>query len=120
MVKDGTMKSKLDLLRKIFLVVFILSSLMVSLLYLFKGAFFQFVSSNEEYLILEKILSLFPHVVTSLVALLGFVVTTALSFRREKREMRESELALKQKEMELEKMRLELEELKRKLGKKSK
>lgn len=45
---------------------------------------------------------------TSLTALLGFFSTTALAWRKEKREERHSELELRKKELEIEKLQTEL------------
>ena len=110
------MNSRLDLLRMIFLVVFILAALVVSGMVLLFGNSFADVPSEG---LNSAALTLVGSAVTSIIALLGFVVTTALSLRREKRETREFELALKQKEIELERARLELEQLKKQLEKKS-
>ena len=108
------MNSRLDLLRTIFLLIFILAALVVSGIVLFLGNSFADVSLGPN----PAIITMVGSAATSIIALLGFIVTTVLSLRRERRETREFELALKQKEIELERARLELEQLKKQLEKK--
>lgn len=57
-------------------------------------------------------------VVTSVTSLVGFIVTTVITWRKEKREASLAEVERKKLELELEKNRLELEELKKGEGKK--
>jgi predicted membrane protein len=110
------MKSRLDTLRMIFLVLFILATLVVSgLVLLLRNSFGHELAEPN-----LPVLTMVGSAATSIIALLGFIVTTVLSLRREKRETREFELALKQKEIELERARLELEQLKKQLEKKTK
>jgi hypothetical protein len=126
--------SKLQLFRKIFLVVFIVASLLIF------GLEILLVSALQTYYLLFQeiimqipgyhelipsselgfIVPIYVSISTALIALLGFIVTTVLSFRREKRDSLASDLALKQKEIELECARLELEQLKQKLSVKTK
>jgi hypothetical protein len=113
---ETVMKSRLDLLRMIFLVIFILTTLIVSGMVLLSGGNPSTGIPPEG--VNPGVITLVGSAATSIIALLGFVVTTALSLRREKRETREFELALKQKELELERARLELEQLKKQLEKK--
>ena len=108
------MKSRLDMLRMIFLVIFILATLVVSGLVLLNSNSF----ADEPAGLSPAALAMVGSAATSIIALLGFIVTTVLSLRREKRETRAFELALKQKEIELERARLELEQLKNQLKKK--
>jgi hypothetical protein len=51
--------------------------------------------------------------ITSITSLIGFITTTAISWRKEKREASLAEVERKKLETELEKSRLELEELKK-------
>ena len=115
------MKSRLDLFRKVFLVIFVLASLVAVLLYLGRRQIVIPISpvpsANPHGYVkidLESLATIGSSILTSLIALFGFWVTTSLSLRKEKRDARESELTLKQKEIELERMRLELEQLKKK------
>jgi hypothetical protein len=107
------MKFELRWLRLIFLVIFLVATLVVS------GSVLWFRHSlSGESLGLDSVaLTMIGSAATSIIALLGFIVTTVLSVRKEKRETREFELALKQKEIELERARLELEQLKKQLEK---
>ncbi len=50
--------------------------------------------------------------VTSIVSLLGFISTTILEWRREKREDKSAELERQRQQIELEKMRIELDKMK--------
>jgi hypothetical protein len=113
---EALMNSRLDLLRTIFLVIFILAALVVSGMVLLDGN----LSADAPPAVPSPAsLTMIGSAATSIIALLGFIVTTTLSLRREKREAREFELALKQKEIELERARLELEQLKQQLKKKT-
>jgi type VI protein secretion system component VasK len=103
-------KSRLISLRNIFLVIFILTILWLCIF----GIGLNSGGPNE------GILTVYIPLFTSVITFLGFVITTILSFRREKREARDSELSQKQKEIELEKARLELEQLKKQVSKKKK
>ncbi len=120
------MKLRLDMFRIIFLAIFILANLAIYWLYINGG---HQITINtglgdhpEKSLLIDwkSVTTISSSIVTSLVALLGFIVTTMFSLRKEKREARESELALKQKEIELERMRLEIEQLKKKPSVKAK
>jgi cell shape-determining protein MreC len=113
------MDSKLKLFSRIFLGIFILTSVALY--------FFSSFVSHPSQLPGQPLPSNTGSVVTysvtistAVISLLGFLITTTLSFRREKREARESELSLKQKEIELERARLELEQLKKQVNKKKK
>lgn len=108
------MKSQLNWLRIIFLVIFLVATLIVSVSVLW----FRHSLSDESLGLDSAALTMIGSAATSIIALLGFIVTTILSVRRERRETREFELALKQKEIELERARLELEQLKKQLDKK--
>jgi hypothetical protein len=112
-MEETVMKTRLDLLRTIFLIIFILATLVVSGMALFLGANLSTDIPSEG--VNPNVITIVGSAATSIIALLGFVVTTALSLRREKRETREFELALKQKELELERARLELEQIKKQL-----
>ena len=61
----------------------------------------------------DRIVPIIASIVTSLTTLLGFVLTSILTLRKEKRDSRESDLALKQKEIELKRALIELEDLKK-------
>ena len=61
----------------------------------------------------DRIVPIITSIVTSLTTLLGFVLTSILTLRKEKRDSRESDLALKQKEIELKRALIELEDLKK-------
>ncbi len=50
---------------------------------------------------------------TSVISLVGFVVTTVIAWRKEKRESTLAEVERKKLELELEKSKIELEELKK-------
>lgn len=108
------MKSRLNWLSIIFLVIFVLSTLIVSVTVLLYRSSLADESAGLD----SAALTMIGSAATSLIALVGFIITTVLSLRRERRETRESELILKQKEIELERARLELEQLKRQLEKK--
>lgn len=108
------MKSRLNWLSIIFLVIFVLSTLIVSVTVLLYRSSLADESAGLD----SAALTMIGSAATSLIALVGFILTTVLSLRRERRETRESELILKQKEIELERARLELEQLKRQLEKK--
>jgi MFS-type transporter involved in bile tolerance (Atg22 family) len=107
------MKSELNRLRIIFLVIFLVATLILSVSVLV----FSPALSDESLGLDSAALTMIGSAATSMIALLGFILTTVLSVRREKRETREFELALKQKEIELERARLELEQLKKQLEK---
>jgi hypothetical protein len=59
-------------------------------------------------------------VITSVISLVGFVITTTITWRKEKREASLADVERKKLEVELEKSRLELEEMKRAAEKKEK
>lgn len=58
-------------------------------------------------------LALVSAVATSVASLIGFVTTTAITWRKEKRESDLAELERRKLELELEKSKLELQELKK-------
>ena len=64
--------------------------------------------------------ALIGSLVTSITSLVGFVTTTAITWRKEKREAALADVERKKLETELEKSRLELEQLKSKPKKKGK
>ncbi|MBI5963323.1 MAG: hypothetical protein HY863_07615 [Chloroflexi bacterium] len=119
------MKLSLVTLRNIFLGIFILATL-VTFIYVYREA--TIVAENPRptapqpapdsnmvvQLELDKIVPVMASIITSLTTLLGFVFTSVMTLRKEKREARESELALKQKEIELKRALMELEDLKKK------
>jgi hypothetical protein len=113
------MRSQLGVFRTVLLAISILSGLVVFGAFL-GGTHLKGTTSGEQsFIILEPaIVTIYVSISTSILALLGFLVSTSLSFRREKREAREAELRLKQKEIDLERSRLELEHLKDELHKK--
>ncbi len=57
-------------------------------------------------------------VITSITSLIGFITTTVITWRKEKRESSLADMERRKLETELEKSRLELEELKKKSEKK--
>jgi hypothetical protein len=112
------MKNPLKLIRNIFLAIFILAALSAFFLFLRSADMGGLAASpaNPEAVVVqpEQVVGIAASVIASLSTLVGFVVTTVLSVRHEKRESLESALALKQKEVELQKALLELEALKKK------
>lgn len=112
------MNAKLRLLRKVFLWIFLLSFLVLFVEYLSFASYAP--TPNPPPVYVDPIVTFYVTISSATISLLGFLITTALSFRREKREARDAELSRKQKEIELEKAQLELEQLKKKLGKKKK
>jgi hypothetical protein len=58
-------------------------------------------------------------VITSITSLIGFITTTVITWRREKREASLADMQRQKLETELEKSRLELEELKKIKGRKN-
>ena len=52
--------------------------------------------------------------VTMVLTLAGFIVSTVMNVRKERRESKEAELNIKKMELELERMRMELEAMKKK------
>lgn len=107
------MNYRLKLFSRFFLTLFILTSLLAIYLLFFSA-------SNVTAPLIPPQVTLFVTISGVVISLLGFLITTALSFRRDRREARESELTLKQKEIELERARLELEQLKKQVNKKKK
>jgi TRAP-type C4-dicarboxylate transport system permease small subunit len=106
------MMSRLNLLRNVFLIIFILTILWFCI--------FGIPPLLQESNSTKDLLAISISLVTSVITFLGFVITTILSFRREKRETRDAELSQKQKEIELERAHLELEQLKKQVNKKKK
>jgi hypothetical protein len=120
------MKISLTLVRNIFLAIFIVAVL-AAFAILYRETYLvmmgQAVSpGNPEgqkfvlQLKLEKLMPVVASVITSLTALVGFVLTAILSVRKERRDARESALSLKQKELDLQRALIELEELKKKVS----
>lgn len=119
-------------MRNIFLFLFILSTLfgcgvlMMSGMNLFGGASAspqagtptpdasQGVSENEKPSAEAGNFALVSSLATSLASLIGFITTTAITWRKEKRESDLAEMERKKLELELEKSKLEIEELKKK------
>lgn len=62
----------------------------------------------------EKSTGVTTSYITMAITLAGFIVSTVMNVRKERREAKEAELNLKQKELELEKMRMELEAMRKK------
>jgi hypothetical protein len=58
--------------------------------------------------------------ITSVTSLVGFIITTAITWRKEKREASLADVERRKLEIELEKSRIELEEMKRVAEKKKK
>lgn len=104
----------LKVARTVFLILFVVALLFMSLL---MGAGGAAVPGTPN---LSAELPLYISMFTSVITFLGFITTSILSFRREKREARDAELSQMQKEIELEKARLELDQLKKQAGKKKK
>lgn len=106
---------KIYLPQKIFSILFVLSSLLAFSFYAIE---YWIENSLNTHTLLSLDTQIITSIVASLISLAGLIITTYLSFKREKREAREFDLTLKQKEIELEKIRLELEKLKQELKKK--
>jgi hypothetical protein len=62
----------------------------------------------------------FTALLTSVTSLVGFVITTAITWRKEKRDASLADVERRKLEIELEKSRIELEEMKRAAEKKKK
>jgi hypothetical protein len=118
------MKLSLATIRNIFLGVFILATL-VTFVYVYREASVvknprpttPEVTPGSNMVIqleLDKVVPVAASIVTSLTTLLGFILTSIMTLRKEKREARNSDLELKQKEVELKRALLELENLKKK------
>jgi hypothetical protein len=73
----------------------------------------QSIAENEKPALETGNLALISTLATSLASLIGFVTTTAITWRKEKRESALAEVERKKLELELEKSKLELEEMKR-------
>jgi hypothetical protein len=104
-----------DKVRKLFGVLFILSTclLLVSILFL-RGAGGRPPGSMgpSDSIAPENNLFGFLSLLTSVASLIGFASTTYLQLREEQREAKTTELELKRKELEIEKLKIELEKLK--------
>lgn len=117
-------------MRNIFLVVFILSTLFGCglLITVFRSSSApapsteypaptpepgQSITENEKPSAETSNLALVSSLATSLASLIGFITTTAITWRKEKRESSLADMERKKLELELEKSKLELEELKR-------
>ena len=120
------MKSSSRVIQYTFFVLFVLSVLVAFLMLNYQArttldAFVEHVETgdtlNLEKVARENAIDMTASIVSMLVTLLGFVVTTVINVRKDRREARESELALKQKEVELQRALIELEELKKKISK---
>jgi hypothetical protein len=117
------MKFSLITLRNVFLGIFILSTL-AAFFYIYREASFMANNPNPSLpqtdpglvvqLDLEKTVPVAASIITSLTTLLGFLLTSIITLRKEKRESNASDLALKQKEVELKRALMELEDLKKK------
>ena len=126
--------NKPEKLRNMFLVLFIASTVVVLLLMLLGpviGNVFTLISSS-----LSPAPPVTPSppqnsdsmgstvlvgsIITSVTSLIGFITTTLITWRKEKREASLAEVQRKKLETELEKSKLELEELKKSKGKKRK
>jgi H+/gluconate symporter-like permease len=127
----------MNILRKIFLALFIISTLVVLglALNLNRGASINPSSTNEpsdtpgtpETIhpgteptapAAQNSGALIGSVIASATTLIGFIVTTLISWRKEKRESALADMQYKKLETELEKSRLELEKLKKSGSKK--
>ena len=64
--------------------------------------------------------ALMGSIITSVTSLVGFIVTTAVTWRKEKREASLADVERRKLEVELEKSRLELEEMKKAAERKEK
>jgi len=64
--------------------------------------------------------ALMGSVITSVTSLVGFIITTAITWRKEKREASLADVERRKLEVELEKSRLELEEMKKAAERKEK
>ncbi len=73
----------------------------------------QSIGENEKPSALSNNFALVSSLATSLASLIGFVTTTAITWRKEKRESSLVDMERKKLELEIEKSKLELEELKR-------
>jgi len=108
------MKSRVDFFRTLFLAFFIFASLVV-----FWSDISSVIKIYTQVGGYVDVGSIVP-ILTSLIALAGFLVTTYFTSRKDKRESKEFELSLKQKEIELERMRLELEQMRKSMSAKTK
>ena len=89
--------------------VFVLFSLGLSMLVLEPGS----GDSSTNVLGIGALIATATSCLTSVITFIGFISTTILAWRKEKRETRKSELESRRQEIELEKTSLELENLKR-------
>ena len=122
--------NKPEKLRRIFLVLFIAFSVITLLLWWSEpvmGNIFARISlalggSSDLPETSEKIgnTALIGSVITSVTSLIGFITTTMITWRKEKRDASLADVQRKKLETELEKSRLELEELKKSKAKKRK
>ncbi len=74
----------------------------------------QNLAENEKPALETSNFALVSTLATSIASLIGFVTTTAITWRKEKRESEIAVMERKKLELELEKSRLEIEELKKK------
>lgn len=113
-------------LRNIFLVLFVASTLVLVILAvstsMVKQAMSEFApSANDDPSTTPPVQdadglgfsAVIGSAITSITSLVGFIVTTVITWRKERRESSLAEVERKKLELELEKNRLELEELKR-------
>jgi uncharacterized membrane protein (DUF106 family) len=118
-------------LRKIFLIIFIISTLLFITFWLtgsmvddvFTGLQESFdpriSQSPPATTTAEGYLAVIGTVLTSAISLVGFITTTAITWRKEKREAALAEVERRKLEIELEKSRLEIERLKEDKAKKN-
>lgn len=73
----------------------------------------QNITETEKSVVDTSIFALVGSLATSFVSLIGFVTTTVITWRKEKRESALADMECKKLELELEKSKMELEELKK-------
>jgi H+/gluconate symporter-like permease len=127
--------------RKVFLALFILSTLGALVLFVFSSSLmFLSASATQEPGVAPTpstgdpgtvepapqnsvdlgFTALMGSIITSVTSLVGFIVTTAVTWRKEKREASLADVERRKLEVELEKSRLELEEMKKAAERKEK
>ena len=126
----------MNTIKRIFLVLFVLSTLGALTLFAFSPRFPASTSATQEPGVVVDpatgepetaepskqnsmgYMALIGSALTSLTSLVGFITTTAITWRKEKREASLAEMERRKLETELEKSRLELEEMKKSRKKK--
>ena len=102
--------------RKLFLVLFLLSTALALVLTIFGAMIFRAAAptgeTNPDALTIGGLVAIVSSCITSMVTFVGFISTTLLTWRKEARENQERELELKRKEIEIEKEKFELEKMK--------